>query len=40
VQVEVAAVEAGVARPRDAEDGVGVGLVGEGEPAGLVYDLD
>ena len=39
VQVEVAGVEAGVARPREAEDAVGVGLVGERQGAGVVQDL-
>ena len=40
MQVEVAGVEAGVARPREAEDAVGVGLVGERQGAGVVQDLD
>ncbi len=40
VQVEVAGVEAGVARPGEPQDAVGVGLVGEGQGAGVVQDLD
>ena len=40
VQVELAEVEAGVARPRDPEDAVRVRLVVVAEPAGVVDDLD
>ena len=40
MQVEVAGVEAGVARPCEPQDAVGVGLVGEGQSAGLVKHLD
>ena len=40
MQVEVAGVEAGVARPREAHDAVGVGLVGERQGAGVVQHLD
>ena len=40
VQIEMAGVEAGVVGTGDAQDAVGVGLVGEGQAAGFVDDLD
>ena len=40
MQVELAEVEAGVARPGDAEDAVGVRLVVVAEAARLVDELD